>query len=94
MEFLNISAGGNKDIDPVYKKKKDDFLDKKQYDYSSYKIKKVDDDLCYQTYPCQHRVKVKIDNDTIYVLLCGRTIANYYKYNKLDVPSHFKNYIQ
>ncbi len=50
-------------------------------------------DLCRQSYPCQHSVEVKINNDTICVLLGARTIVNYYKYHKLDVPSHFKRYI-
>ena len=60
--------------------------------FSSYTIIKIEP-TCYETYPCQHKVEVKFNNDNINVVLTGTTIANYYKFNKFEIPLHFNEYI-
>ncbi len=61
-------------------------------DFASYSILKIEP-TCYETYPCQHKVEVKINNNNISVVLSGVTIANYFKYNKFEIPLHFNEYI-
>ena len=47
-------------------------------------------DRCYLTNPCQHSVKI---NDGKYELLGAREIIELFKKYNLEVPEHFRQYI-
>ena len=42
--------------------------------------------LCYETWPCQHQVKI---NDGKYKLMFATEIAELFKKYNLEVPEHF-----
>ena len=53
------------------------------------------DTMCYESFPCQHKVTIKYHDtkEEKTVMMMGNTIANYYKHNNIIVPQHFVIYL-
>ncbi len=62
-------------------------------DFSSYTITNIDS-ICYDSFPCQHDVFIKLKNsdNIIKVNMFANTIAEYYKYNNITIPQHYVMY--
>lgn len=51
------------------------------------------DDGCMESYPCQHSVTIQTNTGSKNTGMNGITIAKWFITNKIDVPTHFSDYV-
>ena len=59
-------------------------------EYSNLSKKIEVSNICFETYPCQHYVK--LDGKPITGLMGGKQIKQLFNSNNIPVPEHFRDY--